>query len=103
MAKQSGYLQRIHAQKEAEMKQTYRFARQLMVDMACIALNTEFGFGADRLQRFYDRLMDTYVSYADLWNADTKDTVYSREKLDRKLKQILGESNFTPWEIRYGR
>lgn len=46
-------------------------------------------------------MLRVYEAYADLWNADTQDTEYSRGKLDQKLKQICGDY-FVPWEERYG-
>ena len=98
--KQSGYIKQFNALREAEKLQTHRFTRQLMMDVAMIALNDEFGFGPDRLKRFADKTLEVYAVYADRWNSDTKDTIFTREKLDRKLRQICGE-HFQPWEERY--
>ena len=97
----NGFLDRVNRDKEAAMIQTHRFTRQLMVDLSYVALNKALGLGADRLKRYANALQEVYAEYADLWNADTHDTEYSRAKLDEKLTQICGEY-FVPWEKRYG-
>jgi len=98
--RKSGYLQRLEQAKEKELLNTLRFTRQLITDVSLVALNSAFGFGADRLKKFTDEMLRVYEEYADIWNADSKDTEYSRELLDRKLAQICGEY-FVPWEERY--
>ena len=98
--KKSGYLQRMQSQREREFLNTQRFTRQLMCDLAMIALNNAFGFGPVRLQRFADELVEVFSEYADIWNGDTQDTTYARACLDRKLREILGD-NAQPWEVRY--
>lgn len=99
--KQSGFLARMTAQKEREKLETLRFTRQLITDMSVIALNNVFGFGAERLKKYADEMLRVYEEYADIWNRDTADTEFSRDKLDQKLRQICGEY-FKPWEVRYG-
>lgn len=99
--RKNSFLARMEAQKEAEKLQVLRFTRQLITDMSVIALNNAFGFGAERLKKYTDEMLRVYEQYADIWNADTKDTEYSRAALDAKLKQICGEY-FLPWEERYG-
>lgn len=99
--KRSGYLQRMEQAKERELLNTLRFTRQLITDMSLIALNSAYGFGPERLKKFTDEMLRVYEEYADIWNADRKDTEYARELLDRKLAQICGEY-FQPWEERYG-
>lgn len=98
--KKSGFLQRLQAERDRSNRETMRFTRQTMMDVAMVALNSEFGFGEDRLARFAQRVHDVYCEYADVWNEDNDDTEVAREKLDRKLKQICG-SHFQPWEERY--
>lgn len=98
--KQNAFLMRVEREKQAAMLQTHRFTRQLMVDLTYIALNNRFGFGSDRLKEFAEALLEVYSEYADVWNSDTPDTEYSREKIDRRLRQIFGD-DFHPWEVRY--
>ena len=28
--------------------------------------------------------------------------IYAKAKIDRRIKSIVGDENFVPWEIRYG-
>ena len=80
-----------------------KFTMQQSLDMALIALNREFGFGADRLMRFSRRFQDVYDEYATLVIDDSKDDVmieYSRAKLDAELQNCCGES-FVDWNTRY--
>lgn len=100
MSKKSGFLARMEQQKKRELIETHRFTRQLMVDLAYVALNNEFGFGSDRLKRFAAALLKVYEEYADLWNGDTPDTEYAQAKLDAKLQQIFA-GDFQIWEDRY--
>ena len=100
MAKKNTFMERVEKARQNAMLNTHRFTRQMMIDVAMIALNKEFGFGADRLKRFAQATLGIYEEFADLWNTDTQDTEYSRAVLDAKLKQIFGE-DFDPWEVRY--
>lgn len=100
MSGKNAFLQRIEREKTAAALEAHRFTRQLMCDLAFIALNTRFGFGASRLTEFANALRDLFDEYADLWNGDTADTEYSRAALDAKLKQIFGD-DFHDWDRRY--
>lgn len=76
------------------------FTRQLSLDLAAITLNREFGFGADRCERFSKSLIERYGHYSDIFNKDTKDVIYSKEHMDESLRQIYGDK-LIPWEKRY--
>lgn len=54
-----------------------------------IALNEEFGFGAERIERFRDKLNDTVLEFGVL--QDDVDTDYAVGALERRYKQIMGE------------
>ena len=97
--KKNSLVDRIEKAKFNAALEAHRFTRQLMVDLAYIALNRQ-GMGAKRLQQFGNDLAQVYDEYADIWNGDDPDTEYARAKLDEKLKQIFGD-DFHPWEIRY--
>ena len=97
-------LAKIQARHEMELAFQRRFTIQQCADMMLIAANAEFGFGADRLNRLEEVFFSVFVEYADMAIEDGKDDpdiVYTRDKLDRKLKQIMGP-HFRPWEERYG-
>lgn len=73
---------------------------QIMCDAAQIALNEEFGFGADRCERFVNTLVKVYGEICDIFNTDIKDREYARAKLDERLKDVC-KDKFEPFEKRY--
>lgn len=103
MAKQSGFLKRLAAQRHEDNKERDHFVRVMCQDMALLALADTFGFGEDRLRRFAD-------AYAEMWSKwaratlndakDDKDAEYSREKYEEKMRQICGKY-YVPREERY--
>ena len=102
MAKKNGLVDRIAQIRKETFFTTQHFTRQFCYDCMSVALNREFGFGAERLMRFNAAMVEMYGEYADLWNTDTADVEYSKATMDAALKQIYGDL-FLPWEIRYGR
>lgn len=95
------YMDRVKASYARDNYVNGMAVQQMMADAAVIALNREFGFGADRCARFMDALSEAADDMAKLIIEDTDDTIYSREKIDQLLLDIVGEDNFTPWEERY--
>ena len=53
------------------------------------ALNEEFGFGQERIERFRDKLNETLLEFGVL--QDNVDTDYAVGTLERRYKQIMGE------------
>lgn len=100
--KKNALLDRIEQIQKETFLTTQHFTRQLCLDQASIVLNREFGFGAERLQRFNAAMIDLYGKYADIWNNDTKDVEYGKATMDAALKQIYGDL-FVPWDERYSR
>lgn len=58
---------------------------------SAIALNEEFGFGADRVKRFRDAMEAVMMEYGAL--QDGVDTEYAQSKLEQRYLQIVGEEN----------
>lgn len=56
---------------------------------AAIALNNEFGFGAERIARFHDALDKTLVEYGV--EMDNNDVEYADAKLEEAYLRIMGE------------
>lgn len=87
-------------QLEQRMKDHARVAQYTEVrqglDALIIAANDEFGFGADRIERLISRWIATRIELADMVLDDrfgvTKDKefIYSRTKIDNRLRQIMG-------------
>lgn len=100
MAKKNALVDRMQQIRRETFLTTQHFTRKLCLDQASIVLNREFGFGAERLQKFNAAMVELYGEFADIMNADTKDIEYSKATMDAALKQIYGDS-FIPWEVRY--
>lgn len=102
-----GKIYRIFYSKEAYHRfvdVTEKMERQRTMDAVCLALNEEFGFGAERFAKFRVAFVENYNAIVDLQNADVKadkELTYSKAKIDEALKRAVGEKNFSPWEVRY--
>ena len=100
MPKKNTLIDRMQQIRRETFLTAQHFTRQLCLDQASIVLNREFGFGAERPQRFNAAMVQIYGDYADIWNGDTKDVEYAKAKMDGALQQIYGDL-FLPWEVRY--
>lgn len=100
MAKKSGMLARMEDAADRGFMLGQHFTRQLCMDLSAIVLNREFGFGAERIKKFNAAMVEMYGVYANTWNRDTKDVDYSKDMMDRALRQIWGDE-FQTWKERY--
>ena len=78
---------------------------QMMADFMAITLNDSdiMGkdvFGAKRIMKVLKGNMELFAVYAKAFGTGPEADYY-RAKLDERLKQILGEENFSPFEDRY--
>ena len=79
------------------------FTIQQCLDIAQIALNTDFGFGAERNAKFADAFHRTFIEYAKMCvedGADDPEIIYTKEKLDRMMRCACGEQT-KPFDERY--
>lgn len=58
---------------------------------SAVALNEQFGFGADRISRFREAMEKTIVEYGAL--LDSTDTDYADGKLEQRYKQIMNQKH----------
>lgn len=108
MPKPNTYVQLLNAKKENaqlrhDMEYMKGFSLRQALDMALIALNEEFNFGPDRNQRFEKAFWDTFVDYAKMCvedGADDEEIVYTKAKLDRRLRLAAGE-DYPEFDARY--
>lgn len=96
---------RIKYELEFNMKVTMLL--QMAQDAAMIAAHDvpSIGLGPGRAQEYAAKYRETLNGLAQMMVVDAKDDpeiVYTKEKWDQRLKQVVGESNFIPWEERYG-
>lgn len=107
MARQSGLLKRMKAANAAKTAAaTWRnlmTACQMVTDAALLAAHDLFQLGPGRAAKFVVAITKYTNEIAALLVEDAKtdpDYIYTREKVDDRLKQICGD-DFTPWEDRY--
>lgn len=74
---------------EEERKALVHHCLVTIYQSAAVALNEEFGFGKDRVERFRDKLNETMLEFGVL--QDDTDTDYALGALERRYKQIMGK------------
>ena len=105
MKKPNPLLAKYEALYEAKYRERLHIGMQMGVDAAIIAANEVLGMGPGRAQKFANAYIDTVNEMAALFVEDGKDDpemVYSKKVLDDRIRSILGEDHFVPWNQRYG-
>lgn len=108
MAKPSYLLRKVTAQSEAKYDYLFRkkivMAMQMVQDAAFLAAADVFQMGPGRCEAFgvaIREYMNDITKMMDTDQGDDAKYVYTREKVDQRMKQICGDK-FVPWEVRYG-
>ena len=87
------------AQLEQRMQDRARVSQYVnerqSLDALIIAINDEFGFGAERIGRLISKYIDTPIEVADMLMDDRyknkhKELAYAKAKLDKRLQSIMG-------------
>ena len=100
--KQSGYMARQIAIRQALIDATERITQQLMLDTLQITLHEEYGFGYDRIKALTDQWGDCYNRFHSALNIKDVEADYLQEILDRKLRDILKDhQELLPFRERY--
>ena len=100
--KQSGYMAKQLAMRQALIDATERVTQQLMMDTLQIVLHNELGFGYDRIMRITKAWGSEYNHYHDVFNVKHAEADVLRVHLDRELTDILkGHQDLIPFEERY--
>lgn len=103
MAKKSGYLMRMQAQRAVELKRRQDFAIQWAADAAILAANEVFQRRGEKLVEFNNSFVRWAheIARTTLEDArDDKSLEYTKAKLDERMQELLGDA-FVPWEERY--
>lgn len=100
--KQSALLKIARAEVNRQLADRTAVHTQMCMDAAVIAANEVFNLGPSRVDRFCKAFSDALMELAEMTVSDTKDMVYTKEKLDDRMKKICG-SSFQPWDVRYGK
>ena len=117
MAKQNQMLAKIEAKYATKYlieleKAKARYLRQLDIalqqssDAAMMAIDDVFDVNAYSAEKFHVAHVQYVNQMASLMlddYADDKTMTYTKADIDRRLKQIVGEENFVPFEERYGK
>ena len=100
--KQSGFMEKQLAIRQALIQASERVTQQLMLDTLQIAIHNEFGFGYDRIKKLTDAWGETYNYYHDALNIKNMEADYLQECLDRELRYILKDNqDVIPFKERY--
>lgn len=100
--KQSGFMAKQLAMRQALIDATERVTQQLMMDTLQIVLHNELGFGYDRIMRITKAWGSEYNHYHDVFNVKHAEADVLRVHLDRELADILkGRQELIPFEERY--
>ena len=103
MKKPNAMLAKLQAQYEAQSARKVNVAMQMAKDAADMAANEVFGMAEGRSPKWtevYSRILNDMMRMIASDNEDDQEIVYSRAKIDERLKQIHGK-HFQPWEVRY--
>ena len=100
--KQSGFIAKQLAMRQAIAEASERVTQQLMMDTLQIVLHSELGFGYDRIMKITKAWSDAYNHYHDVFNVKHAEADVMRVHLDRELADILkGHQDLIPFEERY--
>lgn len=78
-----------HFLSDEERKAIVHHCLTTIYQASAVALNEEFQFGKDRVERFRDKLNETMLEFGVL--QDDTDTDYAMGALERRYQQIVGK------------
>ena len=103
MGKQSAFAKAVQREVNIQLQLYGRNRMQLAEDAAFMAANEVLGLGSRAFGEAFVRYSN---EIADLVVEDSKaddEIVYAKTVLDRRIREIVGEENFSPFDERYGR
>lgn len=103
MAKKNPILEAYKQQLDAQYMARLDVTLQMCFDVAVIAANDVLKMGAGRAAAFKKAYDETYheICMMLVEDVDDPDLLYSRSVVDKRLRDIVGEENFVPWDARY--
>lgn len=102
--KKNPLLAKYEAIYEARYQRMILVAMQMGLDAGMIAANEVFEMGAGRAEKFrtaYNETMKAIVSMTVNDSKDDPEFTWTKAKVDERIKKIVGEKNFIPWDERY--
>ena len=103
--KQNPLLASYEAKLEARYRAQLAMAMQTGLDAGMIAANEVLGMGAGRAEKFRSAYIETVNKIMNMIVVDDKDDPnfeWTKAKVDERIRKIVGEENFVPWDERYG-
>ena len=103
--KQNHLLASYEAKLEAKYRYQLQLAMQMGLDAGMIAANEVLGMGAGRAEKFRTAYIEAVNEMSRMTVVDDKDDpdfAWTKSKVDERIKRIVGEDNFVPWDERYG-
>ena len=103
--KQNPLLAKYEAMLEAKYRVQLSMAMQTGLDAGMIAANEVLGMGAGRAEKFRTAYIETVNKIMNMIVVEDKDDPnfeWTKETVDKRIRQIVGEENFVPWDERYG-
>ena len=82
-----------------------RIGLQQCADAALMAADAVFdvnAYSAEKFNTAHIEFMNKIAHMVVVEDKDDPDMWWTKDTVDRKLRQIVGEENFQPWEERYG-
>jgi len=104
MRKPNPLLAQFEAKLEAQYKKKLHIMQQLGLDAATISANEILQCGTGRAPAFRNRYVEVVNEIARMIVEDSEgdpDILWTKAKLDERIKAIVGEENFVPWDERY--
>lgn len=106
--KKNNFIQKIEAEMEAKYNAIFNLKMDMLMQMGqdagMIAANEVFKMGAGRAPDFcvaYIEAMNTMAKLVVEDQLEDNEFWYAKSKIDEKIRAIVGEENFVPWERRY--
>ena len=101
----NAYLARLEQEKQDRARIAQYVNERQSLDALIVAINDEFGFGAERINRLIARYIETRKEIADMFMDDRyknkdKELAYSKAKMDKRLQSIMGP-DYPEHDVRY--
>lgn len=103
--KRNPMLAKIEAKYDARFRARMDMLLQMGQDAAIMAAHDTLGMGPGRAGNFLQAYIEAMNEMARMIvddQQDDKEFIYAKAKIDGKIKAIVGEKNFIPWEERHG-
>lgn len=105
MGRQSTFAKAVQREVNTQLRLYSRTRMQMAEDAAFMAANDILSLGAGRAKAFGEKFVMYVNEIAELFVEDSvgdKRLEYSKTVLDRRIREIVGDDNFVPFDERYG-